>query len=350
VRPLALLLSLALLQSPALPPTRDQLLSVFGSYFESLRVQSGIPGLAAAIVGDTDLIWEQAFGRQNLGNLTATKTDTPFHFDGLTQVVTATLVLRCIEEGRVQLDTPVRAFTPSSPDADATIAQILTHTFGPPNNLVFSYKPARLDALRFVTSPCAGMTFRRAFASQLERVAMFDSVPGPDAAQPSSPADLTTPAEIDRYDGVLARLATPYAVSPQGLASPSQYPATTLGAAGGLISTVRDFAKFDLALRQGILLRGETLATAWRAPVGANGAPLPHGMGWFVQSYNGEPVVWQFGAGANASSSLVITLPARNITLILAANSDGLAKPDSLAAGDITVSPFARVFLGLVIK
>jgi hypothetical protein len=35
---------------------------------------------------------------------------------------------------------------------------------------------------------------------------------------------------------------------------------------------------------------------------------------------------------------------------VLVANSDGLAKPESLAAGDVTVSPFARVFLGLVAK
>jgi hypothetical protein len=45
-----------------------------------------------------------------------------------------------------------------------------------------------------------------------------------------------------------------------------------------------------------------------------------------------------------------MTLPARGITLILVANSDGLAKPASLAGGDVTVSPFARVFLGLVVK
>jgi hypothetical protein len=70
-----------------------------------------------------------------------------------------------------------------------------------------------------------------------------------------------------------------------------------------------------------------------------------------VQTYNNEPVVWQFGAGANgSSSSLVVTLPARGITLILLANSDGLSKPASLSAGNITVSPFARVFFQLVIK
>ena len=82
----------------------------------------------------------------------------------------------------------------------------------------------------------------------------------------------------------------------------------------------------------------------------ANGQTLPHGLGWFVQTYNGEPVVWQFGVQANAASSLVVTLPARNVTLILLANSDGLAKPATLPNGDITVSPFARVFLGLVVK
>ena len=60
--------------------------------------------------------------------------------------------------------------------------------------------------------------------------------------------------------------------------------------------------------------------------------------------------MWQYGVDTDAASSLVVTLPARNVTLILLANSDGLAKPASLSAGDVTVSPFARVFLGLVVK
>ncbi len=156
-----------------------------------------------------------------------------------------------------------------------------------------------------------------------------------------------TPAlAVDRFTSILSRLAVPYSVDAQGRASASSYTATTITPSGGLISTVLDFAKFDRGLRQGsLLLRPHTLAAAWRAPVGRNGS-LPHGYGWFVQTYNNEPVVWQFGVGANASSSsLVVTLPARGITLILLANSDGLSKPASLSAGNITVSPFARVLL-----
>ena len=99
-----------------------------------------------------------------------------------------------------------------------------------------------------------------------------------------------------------------------------------------------------------MFVRPETLNLAWTAPVDASGQRLPHGLGWFVQTYNGERIVWQFGVSDNASSSLIITMPGRGITLILLANSQGLARPFSLAAGDVTVSPFARLFLSLYMR
>ena len=113
----------------------------------------------------------------------------------------------------------------------------------------------------------------------------------------------------------------------------------------GAISTVRNIARFDLALRKGVIVRPSTLADAMVAPVGANGQRLPHGYGWFVQTYNGMPVVWQFGVDDGGSSSLVITLPARGLTLILLANSSGLVRPLALASGDLNVSPFGKLFL-----
>jgi hypothetical protein len=117
-----------------------------------------------------------------------------------------------------------------------------------------------------------------------------------------------------------------------------------------LISTVGDIAKFDLALKQGDVLDSDTLRSAWQAPLGATGSPLPHGVGWFVQTYNGETIVWQFGVGSNASSSLVVTVPGRGLTLVLLANSSGLARPFDLEDGDLTASPFGRLFLGLLVR
>src|SRR5438445_1663966 len=85
-------------------PTDDQLFGLFGDYLESLRTQAGIPGLSVAIVGENDIVWERAFGQRDIGRTFETRSDTLFHLDGLTQVFTAALVLRCVEEGRLSLD------------------------------------------------------------------------------------------------------------------------------------------------------------------------------------------------------------------------------------------------------
>ena len=320
-----------------------------GDYFESLRAQAGIPGLAASIIGPDEVLWEQAFGRQDNERFIATRPDTPFHLDGLTQIFTATLTMRCVEEGRLSLNDRIGQFKADSPDANATIRQVLTHTSGASDNPAFAYRLDRLEPLARAIRACTDNSFRETLGDLLERLAMVDSVPGPDMVHPELLTEgIPSPSAVKRYEGVLERLATPYTVSPKGLASPSQYATTTVTPGGGLISTVRDFAEFDLALKDGVLLRPETLAEMRRAPVGANGVRLPHGIGWFVQTYNSETIVWQFGVSPNASSSLVVTVPARGITLILLANSDGLVKPFTLTAGNVTASPFVRLFLGLL--
>ena len=330
-------------------PTDDQLFGLFGDYLESLRKQAGVPGLSAAIVGQDDIVWERAFGQQDIGRAIATRSDTPFHLDGLTEVFTAALVLRCVEEGRLSLDDRISRFDPDSADANATVRQILTHTSGASDALVFAYRPERLAALTAAVQTCTGESFRVTVADLLDRFAMTDSVPGPDAVQASSDDGIPASA-VDRYTSVLARLATPYAVSKAGQASRPQYAATTLTPASGLISTAADVARFDLALRKGVLVRPDTLAAAWQSPLDRTGQPLPHGIGWFVQSYNGATIIWQFGISENAFSSLLVTVPARGLTAILLANSDGLVKPFALAAGDLTASPFGRLILGLFVR
>jgi CubicO group peptidase (beta-lactamase class C family) len=326
-------------------------LARFGDYLEALRVQTGIPGLAAAIVGTTDIAWERTFGYQDVDRFDGVKPFTPFHFDGLTQTITAALVLQYAEEGRLSLDDRLERFAPGSPDAGATIRQILTHTSA--DGSVFAYRPQRIDALTAVVESCAGVPLRGAFVSRVfNRFAMNDSVPGADVVPLASTtsSDGITHEDIVRYPEILSRLAVPYAVDSRGRPTPSQYPAKTLKGGTGLISTVRDYARFDTALKTGVMLRPGTLAQAWTPAAGRDGRPLPHGMGWFVQSYSGEKVVWQFGQGDNASSSLVVILPARNLTLVLVANSDGLSKSLGLENGDLNSSPFGKLFLGLFVR
>jgi hypothetical protein len=66
-----------------------------------------------------------------------------------------------------------------------------------------------------------------------------------------------------------------------------------------------------------------------------------------VQNYTGhnEPLVWQFDLTRDVASSLIVKLPARELTFIVLANSDGLTRTSALAAGDALTSPFVRLFL-----
>jgi CubicO group peptidase (beta-lactamase class C family) len=315
----------------------DLVVARFSDYIEALRVQAGIPGMVAAIVNVGDVQWEKTFGVADVERNLPVRTDTPFHLDGLTQMFTASLVLRCIHDGWFTLNEPV---------SGGTLGQLLSHTSPGPNGPVFSY---RLDNLGPVLPPIANCTktpFAAAVARLVDQNAMVDAVPGADAAS----APWADGGARDRYAGALNRLAKPYAVDSRGRASLSSYPSTTLTPGGGLIASARDLERFDLGIKSGFVLPPDFLVTAWTPQLDGNGQRLPHGIGWFVQSYNGERIVWQFGVSDNASSSLMVTIPGRGLTLILLANGQGLTRPYPLAQGDVTASPFARIFLSLFVR
>ena len=343
---LALTLFVLFLLAPA--QADELVLGRLGAYIESLRIQAGIPGMAVAIVGKTSVQFEQSFGQQDIALRIATRTDTPFHLDGLTEIFTATLVLRCVEDGRLSLDDRLEQFGADEADANTTIREVLTHTSPDNQGLVYDHRPERFEALSVAVRQCSGDSYRETLGNLFDRLAMTDSVPGSDVVLLEPPAEgIPDPDRLEQYDGVLQRLATPYSVDSRGRTSQSVYPSEGLTPTSGLVSTVLDFAEFDLALKDGVLLEADTLAEAWTPPVGGDGRILPHGMGWFVQQAEGETIVWQFGTGEDASSSLVVSMPEREITFIMLANSPGLVEPFSLADGDVTVSPFVRLFLGL---
>jgi CubicO group peptidase (beta-lactamase class C family) len=347
--PLKWLLALALALSPGamLHAADDFVLSRFSDYLDALRVQAGIPGLAAAIVGPTDVTWEGAFGKQDVERNIFTNINTPFQLDGTTQAFVASLAMRCAWSGWLSLDDPVSKFNPASPDAAATLRQLLTHTTLGPGGLTFSYRPERLAPVAAAIAGCTDSSFRWGVAAFSDRMAMADSVPGLDVLKLKAPQESFTDKALQGYADVIRRLATPYAVDSRGRASASSYVASTLTPASGMVSTIRDLEKFDLSLKSGWVMPAEWRAMAWTPALDGKGQPLPHGIGWFVQGSSGGPIVWQYGVSDNASSSMIITLPQRGLTLILLANSSGLARPFDLSAGDVTVSPFARLFLSI---
>lgn len=334
--------------SPAAPVL---ITPTFDTYLESLRQQAGIPGLSAAIVKDGAIAWERGFGFQNVEGRIPATPDTPYPIADISQTFAATLLLQCVEERHLELDEPVARYSATVPDApNTTLRQLLSHTSGTTAGDTFKYDTERFALLTQVTERCIPQPYRKSVAHRLlERLAMKDSVPGRDLRDSSVVAEGTyDPAALERYARVLERIAVPYKLDRRNRPVRSDTAFSEgINAAEGLISTVRDLARFDAAIDDALLLKVETLAASWSPATSKDKTPLPMGLGWFVQAYRGEPVVWHFGVVPGAYSSLIIKLPAQRATLILLANSDGLTGPYQLHNGDVTRSIFANIFLRL---
>ena len=330
------------------PSALDQRLRLFARYLDGLRVQAGIPGLSAAVVVNRRIVWEQGFGYQDAEMRIAATPDTTYPVASLTKTFASTLLLQCVEAGRLDLDTPMRQYTSAVPDASATVRQVLSMTSDAPAGSVYRYDGDRYATLTSVVETCTGRPFRVALASQiLDRLGMSDSVPGQDLADPPPAlASLFASMTLERYRQALTRLAKPYR-SVGRRYEPADYPPRGINAAAGLVATVRDLARYDAALDDHVLVGDQIQQLAWTPYSLRDGRRGPYGLGWFTQSIGGESMVWHYGLWPSFSA-LIVKRPDRGATLILLANADGLNARFPMADGDLQVSPFARAFLSLL--
>jgi CubicO group peptidase (beta-lactamase class C family) len=339
------LASFVALDTPA--KAQNLAIALFERYVEPLRVQAGIPGLSAAIVQDGQIVWERGFGHAEIEGALPARPDTPYNVGDLTQTFTTVLLAQCAERVLVRPDDPIRTWVPLAPDPPATLRQVLSHTSGPTGG--FRYDSGRFALLTGVVESCTSQPYRRALAQRiLDRVVMFESVPGRDFQIPGADGEpLFSETVLARYTAVVQRLAAPYKVDKRGRATRAEPPPPGIDASTGLIASVRDLAKFDAGLDSYVLVRADILTQTWINATSANGVSTPTTLGWFSQIFQRERLVWHFGLVPDAYSGLILKIPSRRLTLILLANSDGLSAPFSLQSGDVTSSLFARTFLRL---
>lgn len=345
----ALVLVAALALAPR-PDAQSLPYALFDRYLDALREEAGIPGLSVAIVQGRRLVWDTGLGRQDAEQSIPARADTPYLIGGLTQNFAAIVLGQCVEQAGFSISQPMSRWSSVIPEAGAQVRHVLAHASSGAPGEAYRYDAGRFAQLTPVVDDCTDRPFRRVVAEDIfDRLGMRDSLPGRDLAAIGATApEFFDDARLRAYESVLTRLAVPYRVR-GGKATRGEYPADGVSAAGGLISTVRDLARFDIALDDNVLIGQDLRAVAWTNVTTSGGAPLPTGLGWFVQTHNGERLVWQFGAVGDAGSALLLKVPSRDITLILLANSEGLA-PDTIANGDVTVSLFAKLFLRLFVS
>jgi CubicO group peptidase (beta-lactamase class C family) len=130
-----------------------------------------VPGLSVALINDFEVVWAQGFGVTKAGGDEPVTTETLFQAASISKPVTALTTMLLVEEGKLDLDSPVNDFLrewkllPKDPAIDRvpTLRQLLGHTGGLPGGGFFGYDPGApyptlremLDALPPASNPAA---------------------------------------------------------------------------------------------------------------------------------------------------------------------------------------------------
>ncbi len=107
------------------------------------QVEAGFPGVILMVdAPDLDFTWQGAGGMADAAAGIPIKTDTPFRLGGVTNMMTAVVVMRLVEEGTIDLDVPISQYLDSDltdllngPNDEPygqtiTVRQLLNHTSG----------------------------------------------------------------------------------------------------------------------------------------------------------------------------------------------------------------------------
>ncbi|MFC9438379.1 serine hydrolase domain-containing protein [Nocardia sp. NPDC057030] len=115
---------------------------------DELRIANHVPGAALAVLIDGK-VYEIASGVLHRGTGVPVRTDSVFLCGSVAKVYTATMIMRLVDQGKLELDARVADVLPEfgTPDREATavitIRQLLSHTGGVTND--FNYDGGRGD-------------------------------------------------------------------------------------------------------------------------------------------------------------------------------------------------------------
>ncbi len=300
----------------------------FEKQVDDLRTLLKIPGMSAVIIKDQKVLWAKGFGFADFENRVPATPDTLYHIASLTKTFAATLVMQLVEQGKLDLDEPMSHYSSDFKDDSVEIKHLLTHTSkGPKPGEHYEYSGNRYEYLTAVIEKKTGKTFREVMVQTfLDPLAMSDSIPGHDVVDEADKwRVLVGKDNFSRYVKNLPRQAQPYSLYGDSEILHVPYPPKSFGASAGLLSTVLDMAKYDVAIDRHVFLKKETQEKAWTNFFSNSGQRLPHGLGWFVTDHQGIKLIWHYGHWGTGFSAIYLKVPEKNLSLIMLANSEALA-------------------------
>jgi CubicO group peptidase (beta-lactamase class C family) len=327
---------------------------------------SRLPGFAIGVVKDGKLIYAKGFGVAKLGGNQPITSKSLFHMASVTKTFVATAVMQLVEQGKIDLNTPLVTYLPYFRLNDeryrtVTIREMLSHTSGIPDvqdyhwdkpeyddgalerfvrslaneKLVFApdakfgYSNTAYEILGDVIAKVSGESFEDYVQHHiLTPLGMKDSTL---LVRSANPQLLTSPHVMKNGALVVSKIF-PY--------NRAHAPSSTL------YSSIEDMSRWAIAnLNHGELdgqriLKQETAESMWR-PVVSVSPKTKEGISWFLAEDEGRHFVLHSGGDVGFESLLVLD-PEESMAVVAMTN---FGDEEKAPVGDF-VNMAIRIMLG----
>lgn len=343
----------------------NPMLSAYECTLIELQKEYPLPSISVAIISDQQVIYSHGFGYADIENKITANDSTPYRIASITKPIASTIILKLVEDGKIQLDSKLKDYWPDYFNHFDNLKKLITEKAPQYLNLIDDYHYENGDItlrqqLSHTSEGTPGNNFKYSGFLFSELSNLVDAVSNKDFYS-SVKEDIilnlnmnnSLPQQSDTWrPHVIKNLAKPYFKNDKDEFVLGNYPKPNLGAGAGLLSTVLDLAKFDIALDQDKLISAKMKELAFTPTKLKNGKEIPYGLGWFIGKYKNHKIVYHTGWQPLSFSGLYLKVMDKDLTLILLTNSEDLIAPfmDGLGAGQIDASPFAKGFLDLILE
>lgn len=311
-----------------------------------------IPGATIAVVANGKIVKEAAYGLANIELDAKAETDSVYEIGSMTKQFTATLVMLLVEEGKVDLDKSIRTYVEGLPEAwdKATVRRVLSHTSGIPSytNVVPFTIIAKTDYTPDQIVKMAGAKLNFEPGEQFEYSntnyyllgMLIEKITGKSYWDYLSEKILTPLGMTHTRNGdsktIIPKRVSGYMWNGSEYLNMPWLTPTAGWAAGSLVSTVADLAKWDAALYTEQIIKKSDLAVMYTPSKLNSGGDeaMGYGFGWGNLVENGHHV-HAHGGGTAGFSSYISRYTDDKVTVLVLTNlaaadaghiSQGIAK------------------------
>jgi D-alanyl-D-alanine carboxypeptidase len=318
------------------------------------------PGATVLVVKDGQPLFRKAYGMADIAKGLAMNADMSLRLGSITKQFTAVSILMLAEEGKLAVSDEITKFLPDYPTQGKkiTIEHLLTHTSG-----IVSYTGKRefraimtkdmsvADMIDFFKSDPMefepGSRWAYDNSGYFLLGAIIEKVSGLPYARFVEtrifvPLGMTQSA-YEGYERSPVSRAVGYSRGVLGFSPSPPLSMTQPYAAGALVSTVDDLARWDAAITSGKLLKPASWARAFTPYTLSTGAATNYGYGWGIGKMLGKPMI-SHGGGINGFSTFALRIPDDKLFIAVLSNADSGLYPSESVASQVAAIVMGKPF------